>query len=67
MCRHCSKDWVSKGHILNWSITFAPLIPVPVLIALAAVAIALVIVLMMRRSRGALIRLAALAANEGRA
>jgi hypothetical protein len=50
---------------LNWSITFAPLVPNLVLIVLAAVAIGLVIALLMRRSRGALLRLAALAALIG--
>jgi hypothetical protein len=50
---------------LNWSITFAPLVPNLVLIALAAVAIGLVIALLVRRSRGALLRLAALAALIG--
>jgi hypothetical protein len=50
---------------LNWSITFAPIVPMPVLIALAVVALILVAVLLMRRSRGALIRLAALAALIG--
>jgi hypothetical protein len=47
---------------LNWSITFAPLIPLPVLIGLAALALALVILMIFRRSRGALLRGAALAA-----
>ena len=47
---------------MNWSITFAPLIPLPVLTVLAILALGLVIVLLARRSRGALIRLAALAA-----
>jgi len=50
---------------LNWSITFAPLVPNVVLIALAVVALGLVIALMARRSRGALLRLAALAALIG--
>ena len=50
---------------MNWSITFAPLVPTPVLIALAALALALVIALLVRRSRGALLRLAALAALIG--
>ena len=50
---------------MNWSITFAPLVPNLVLIALAAVALGLVIALLMRRSRGALLRLAALAALIG--
>ena len=50
---------------MNWSITFAPLVPNPVLIALAAVALGLVIALLVRRSRGALLRLAALAALIG--
>ncbi|ADJ24177.1 protein of unknown function DUF1355 [Hyphomicrobium denitrificans ATCC 51888] len=50
---------------MNWSITFAPLVPNLVLIALAAVAIGLVIALLVRRSRGALLRLAALAALIG--
>lgn len=47
---------------MNWSITFAPLLPMPVLIGLSAVALALVLLLVFRRSRGALIRAAALAA-----
>ncbi|HEY8129778.1 MAG TPA: hypothetical protein VIF39_13880 [Hyphomicrobium sp.] len=47
---------------MNWSITFAPLIPLPVLIGLAALALALVILMIFRRSRGALLRGAALAA-----
>ena len=50
---------------MNWSITFAPLVPNVVLIALAVVALGLVIALMARRSRGALLRLAALAALIG--
>ncbi|MBN9291618.1 MAG: hypothetical protein J0H36_11010 [Hyphomicrobium denitrificans] len=50
---------------MNWSITFAPLVPNLVLIALAAVAIGLVSALLVRRSRGALLRLAALAALIG--
>lgn len=50
---------------MNWSITFAPLVPNLVLIALAAVAIGLVIALLVRRSRGALLRLTALAALIG--
>ncbi len=47
---------------MNWSITFAPLVPLPVLTVLAIVALGLVVALLVRRSRGALIRLAALAA-----
>ncbi|RUO99385.1 hypothetical protein [Hyphomicrobium sp.] len=47
---------------MNWSITFAPLLPTPILIGLSVVALALVLLLLFRRSRGALIRAAALAA-----
>jgi hypothetical protein len=47
---------------LNWSITFAPLIPLPILVGLAVLALALVILMIFRRSRGALLRGAALAA-----
>ncbi len=47
---------------MNWSITFAPLIPLPVLIGLAVLALGLVLVMIFRRSRGALLRGAALAA-----
>jgi hypothetical protein len=47
---------------MNWSIDFAPLLPPPLLWLLVAIAIALVLLLLYRRSRGALLRLAALAA-----
>jgi hypothetical protein len=47
---------------MNWSIDFAPLLPPPFLWLLAVVALALVALLMWRRSRGAWLRLAALAA-----
>lgn len=47
---------------MNWSITFAPLLPLPVLIGLTAIAVVLVLVLLLRRSRGTLLRAAALAA-----
>jgi len=47
---------------LNWSITFAPLLPAPVLIGLTVLAVALILILLFRRSRGAFIRAAALAA-----
>ena len=47
---------------MNWSVDFAPLIPGPILWALALLALALVALLLWRRSRGALLRLAALAA-----
>lgn len=50
---------------MNWSISFAPLVPLPVLTVLAVVALGLVITLLARRSRGALLRLAALAALIG--
>ncbi|MFA5955802.1 hypothetical protein [Hyphomicrobium sp.] len=47
---------------MNWSITFAPLLPLPMMIGLSVLALALVLVLLFRRSRGALLRAAALAA-----
>lgn len=47
---------------MNWSITFAPLLPAPVLIGLTVLAVALILILLFRRSRGAFIRAAALAA-----
>jgi hypothetical protein len=47
---------------LNWSITFAPLLSLPILIGLTALSLVLVLVLLIRRSRGALLRAAALAA-----
>ncbi len=47
---------------MNWSIDFAPLLPQPVLWLLAVLALALVALLLFRRSRGAWLRLAALAA-----
>ncbi|HET6390008.1 hypothetical protein [Hyphomicrobium sp.] len=50
---------------MNWSITFAPLLPTPVLIGLTVLAVALILVMLFRRSRGAIIRAAALAALLG--
>ena len=47
---------------MNWSVDFAPLLPTPLLWLLVAIAIALVALLVFRRSRGAWLRLAALAA-----
>ncbi len=47
---------------MNWSIDFAPVLPVPVLWIAGAIAIALVAHLLYRGSRGALVRAAALAA-----
>ncbi|MEQ1652212.1 MAG: hypothetical protein ABL897_06980 [Hyphomicrobium sp.] len=47
---------------MNWSIDFAPLLPGPFLWVLVLVALALVALLLWRRSRGAWLRLAALAA-----
>ena len=47
---------------MNWSVDFAPLLPGPVLWLLVALAVALVALLLWRRSRGAWLRLAALAA-----
>ena len=46
----------------NWSIDFAPMLPLPVYLAAIAVAALLVAVLFWRRSRGALLRALALAA-----
>ena len=47
---------------MNWSIDFAPLLPTPILWMLALVALALIALLFVRRTRGALLRLAALTA-----
>ncbi|SHF13965.1 hypothetical protein SAMN02745157_1737 [Kaistia soli DSM 19436] len=47
---------------MNWSLTFAPLIPLPILAVLAAVGILAIAPLLVRRTRGALLRLLALAA-----
>lgn len=47
---------------MNWSITFAPLIPMPILIGLSVLAAVLILSLLFRRSRGAFLRAAALAA-----
>jgi hypothetical protein len=47
---------------VNWSIDTSPLLPAPVLAVLAAVALLLVALLIWRRSRGALLRLAAVLA-----
>ncbi|MEQ1673035.1 MAG: hypothetical protein ABL893_19460, partial [Hyphomicrobium sp.] len=47
---------------MNWSIDFAPLLPPPLLWLLVVVAAALVGLLLWRRSRGAWLRFAALAA-----
>ena len=46
----------------NWSIDFAPMLPLPVYIAAIAAAAVLVAILLWRRSRGALLRALALAA-----
>lgn len=50
---------------MNWSVDFSPLVPVPIFWALAVIAIALGVLLFWRRSRGATLRLAALAALLG--
>ena len=50
---------------MNWSINFAPLIPLSAWLAFAVTTLILVAVLLARRSRGALIRFAALAALLG--
>ena len=47
---------------MNWSIDFAPLLPEPILWLLTAIAVALMAVLFIKRSRGAWLRAAALAA-----
>ena len=47
---------------MNWSVDFAPLLPDPILWVLALAALALVALLIVRRSRGAFLRLASLAA-----
>jgi len=47
---------------MNWSIDFAPVLPAPVFWAGVAIALVLVGYLLLRRSRGALLRAAALAA-----
>ncbi len=47
---------------MNWSVDFAPLLPGPILWVLAVAAVILLAVLLFRRSRGALLRAAALAA-----
>lgn len=47
---------------MNWSVDFAPLLPQPILWALLAASVLLAAVLIWRRSRGALLRLAALLA-----
>lgn len=47
---------------MNWSVDFSPLIPPPLWWALAVLALALAVFLILRRSRGAWLRLAALAA-----
>ncbi|MGQ0458045.1 MAG: hypothetical protein ACT4OU_13415 [Hyphomicrobium sp.] len=47
---------------MNWSIDFAPMLPPPILWGLALAALALVALLFFKRSRGAWLRLAALAA-----
>ena len=50
---------------MNWSLTFAPLLPMPVLVGLGLMALVLVAILIIKRSRGALLRLAALLALIG--
>lgn len=50
---------------MNWSIDFSPLVPVPLIWVFAILAAALGVLLFWRRSRGALLRLAALAALLG--
>jgi len=47
---------------VNWSLTFAPLIPLSVLAVLAAIGLLAIAPLLVRRTRGALLRLLALAA-----
>ena len=47
---------------MNWSVDFAPMLPGPILWVLAVAALLLVAVLLFRGARGALLRLAALAA-----
>ncbi len=47
---------------MNWSIDFAPLLPEPLMWVLALLGLALAALLFVRRSRGAVLRLAALAA-----
>jgi len=47
---------------MNWSIDFAPMVPVPLLWVAGLIATALVIVLVVRRARGAALRAAALVA-----
>ncbi|MCX5515608.1 hypothetical protein C3941_06840 [Kaistia algarum] len=46
---------------MNWSLTFAPVVPLPALLALAAVALIVALPLLIRRIRGAWLRLLALA------
>lgn len=63
MCRPCSRGLDSEeGWTVNWSLTFAPLIPLPWLAGLAVVGLLAVAPLLLRRMRGAWLRLAALAA-----
>ena len=50
---------------MNWSLNFAPLLPMPLLIGLCIVALVLIAMLFVRRSRGAALRLAALLALIG--
>jgi hypothetical protein len=50
---------------MKWSIEISPLIPAPFFYGLAAVALVLVVLLLLRRSRGALLRAASLAALIG--
>ncbi len=47
---------------MNWSLTFAPLIPLPLLAVLAALGLVAIAPLLVRRTRGALLRVLALAA-----
>ncbi|MCP4248346.1 MAG: hypothetical protein GY778_14965, partial [bacterium] len=45
-----------------WSVTFDPLLPWPVLAAFAVVAVIIAILLVLRRLRGAILRILAMAA-----
>jgi hypothetical protein len=47
---------------MNWSIDFAPMLPAPFFWAAGAIAVVLIGYLLFRRSRGALLRAAAIAA-----
>ena len=50
---------------MNWTIDFAPLLPSPLLWAAAAIALVLALLLILRRTRGAPLRILALAALFG--